>query len=112
MSVDRESAIEKGLLINTEVQAPTAGDRPVALEHAREGTERSTEVIRPAIKRLQSRPRLAVFALGGLLFSELLLVLLATAHRWKLVPNAAFAFRSGVAWPTTGLASWCHTRTR
>lgn len=58
-----------------------------------------------AIERLRGRSELAALALTGLLVFELLFVLLATAHRWKLVPNAAFVFRSGLAWPFAGLAS-------
>jgi Glycosyltransferase family 87 len=66
---------------------------------------RPGDAVRSAFSWINGRSELAAAALFGLLASEFLLVLVATAHRWRLVPNGVFAFRSGVAWPFAGLLS-------
>ncbi len=64
-----------------------------------------SEGVGGAVTRLRARSELTPLALAGFLICELLLILVATAHRWEIVANAMFAFHSGLAWPFAGLAS-------
>jgi len=67
--------------------------------------ETTAEIARGGLGRIEGRSKLAAAALIGFVTSELALILVATAHPWAVVPNGAFAFRSGVAWPFARLAS-------
>lgn len=100
-----DKGIEMGCPPSAESPSPAAGGRPDHLGSAQQESWQVSERLRGAVTRLRGRSELAPLALVGLLLCELLLVLVATAHRWEIVANAIFAFHSGLAWPFAGLAS-------